>query len=172
MAYSRRTKGKGMIRPARIGDAEAIRGIYNYYIENTVITFEEIPLPAREMEERIRKILSKYPCFVWEDEGEVTGYTYINTWKERAAYRYAAELSIYLKDGRQGKGAGRLLLTRLLEEVRKTGVHALVSGITLPNDRSVGLHEKFGFKKIAQFNEIGYKHGRWLDVGYWELLLK
>ncbi|MDR1566369.1 MAG: GNAT family N-acetyltransferase [Treponema sp.] len=161
-----------MIRPVKLSDAEEICGIYNYYIENTVITFEETPLPAREMEERIWKILSKYPYFVWEDEGEVTGYTYINTWKERAAYRYAAELSIYLKNGRQGQGTGRLLLTRLLEEVRKTDVHALVSGITLPNDRSVGLHEKSGFKKIAQFNEIGYKHGRWLDVGYWELVLK
>jgi phosphinothricin acetyltransferase len=161
-----------MIRPVRLSDAEAICGIYNYYIEHTVITFEEIPLSIGEMEERIRKISSKYPYLVWEENEKVTGYSYINTWKERAAYRYAAELSIYLENGKQGKGVGRTLLTRILEEVRKTDIHVLVSGITLPNDRSTALHEKFGFKKIAQFNEIGYKDNNWLDVGYWELILK
>jgi phosphinothricin acetyltransferase len=161
-----------MIRPVRLSDAEAIRGIYNYYIEHTVITFEEIPLSISEMEERIRKISSSYPYLVWEENEKVTGYSYINTWKERAAYRYAAELSIYLENGKQGRGMGRALLARILEEVRKTGIHVLVSGITLPNDRSAALHEKFGFKEIARFNEIGYKDDRWLDVGYWELILK
>jgi phosphinothricin acetyltransferase len=159
-----------MIRPVRPGDAASIAGIYNYYIENSTITFEEIPLSVREMEERILKISAKYPWLVWESD-DITGYAYVNTWKERAAYRYAAELSIYLNHGCRGKGIGRELLGRLLEEVRKTGIHTLVSGITLPNEASVALHEKFGFKQIACFNEIGFKAGRWLDVGYWELIL-
>jgi phosphinothricin acetyltransferase len=160
-----------MIRPVCPGDAVSIAGIYNYYIENSVITFEEIPLSVREMEERILKISAKYPWLVWEESGDVTGYAYVNTWKERAAYRYAAELTIYLNHGFRGKGMGRELLSRLLEEVRKTAIHALVAGITLPNEASVALHEKFGFKQIASFNEIGFKLDKWLDVGYWELIL-
>ena len=166
-----------MIRPATPSDAAAICAIYNYYIENTVISFEETPVETAEMEARLRKISSRYPCLVWEAEaagtvpGEVNGYAYINTWKERSAYKFAAELSIYLRNGLQGRGIGRQLMERLLDEVRKTDIHALVSGITLPNERSVALHEKFGFKHIARFEEIGSKFGRWLDVGYWELVL-
>jgi phosphinothricin acetyltransferase len=82
------------------------------------------------------------------------------------------ENSVYLKHGLEGKGLGQKLLASLLEELRKIEIHTIVTGITLPNDRSVGLHEKFGFKKVAQFPEIGYKMGLWLDVGYWTLNLK
>jgi phosphinothricin acetyltransferase len=160
-----------MIRLVRQKDAVSIVNIYNYYIKNSVITFEEIPLSIHEMEERIRKISDQYPWLVWEESGDVTGYAYVNTWKEKSAYRFAAELSIYIKDGFQGKGMGRELLNRLLEKVRKTNIHALVAGITLPNEASVALHEKFGFKNIACFKEIGFKSDKWLDVGYWELIL-
>jgi phosphinothricin acetyltransferase len=161
-----------MIRPVKIDDAAAIHDIYNYYIINTVISFEEEPLSGGEMAERIREISLKYPWFVWEDPEGLIGYAYVNKWKERIAYRRAAELSIYLKKGYEGKGIGGRLFSHLLEAVKKTDIHALVSGITLPNERSVALHEKFGFKKIAQFNEIGFKMDKWLDVGYWELILK
>jgi len=162
-----------MIRPVRLADGEAIRAIYNHYIENTAISFEETPVQTGEMEERIRKISAKYPYLVYEEgSGEINGYAYINMWKERKSYRFSAELSIYIKDGLQGRGMGRKLMERLLEEARATDIHSLVSGITLPNDRSVALHEKFGFSKIAQFREIGYKFNTWLDVGYWELILK
>lgn len=160
-----------MIRPVRQGDALSITNIYNYYIKNSVITFEEIPLSVQEIEGRIRKIGAQYPWLVWEESGDVTGYAYVNTWKEKSAYRYAAELSIYVKNGFQGKGMGRELFSRLLKEVRKTNIHVLVSGITLPNEASVALHEKFGFEKIGCFNEIGFKSDKWLDVGYWELIL-
>ncbi|MDR1862421.1 MAG: GNAT family N-acetyltransferase [Treponema sp.] len=160
-----------MIRPVKAGDAVSIATIYNYYIKNTVITFEEIPVSINEIGKRIREIGAKYPWLVWEESGAVTGYAYADAWKERSAYRRAAELSIYIKPDFQGKGIGRALFSRVLEEVRKTGIHALVSGITLPNEASVALHEKFGFKNIACFNEIGFKSGKWLDVGYWELIL-
>ncbi|MDR2258527.1 MAG: GNAT family N-acetyltransferase [Treponema sp.] len=161
-----------MIRPVNAADAPAICGIYNYYIANTAISFEETPVSAAEMEDRIRTVTAKYPWFVREEAGEVLAYAYVNTWKERIAYRYAAELSIYVKYGKEGRGFGKKLMTRLLEAVKKTEIHALVSGITMPNDRSVALHEKFGFQKIAQFNEIGFKLDKWLDVGYWELVIK
>ncbi|GHU83231.1 N-acetyltransferase [Spirochaetia bacterium] len=160
-----------MIRPVNIKDAAAICGIYNHYVKNTVITFEEIPVSFKEMEGRIQTITAQYPWFVLEEAGDLAGYAYVNKWKDRPAYRHAAEVSVYLKTGREGQGLGTELFTRLLEAVGKTPIHAMVAGITLPNERSVALHERFGFKKIAEFNEIGFKLGKWLDVGYWERLL-
>ena len=163
-----------MIRPAGPSDSAAICGIYNHYVENTAFTFEEASVPPAEMEERIRRISAKYPYLVLEDDGsgEVNGYAYANTWRERSAYRFAAEISIYVRDDFRGKGMGRRLMERLLEEIRKRDIHSLVAGIALPNERSVALHEKFGFRKVAHFEEIGFKFGKWLDVGYWELILK
>ena len=160
-----------MLRPVRPADGAAICDIYNHYIENTAITFEEVPLQTAEMEERIRTISAKYPYLVWEEEGEINGYAYASAWRVRSAYRYAAEVSIYLKNGFQGRGMGRELMEKLLEEVRRTDIHSLVAGIALPNENSIALHEKFGFKKIARFKEIGFKQNKWLDVGYWELIL-
>jgi phosphinothricin acetyltransferase len=160
-----------MIRPVKESDAEAIADIYNYYIENTVITFEEIPLSVAEMNARILRISANYPYLVREDEGEITGYAYVNTWKERTAYKYSAETSVYLKHGTQGKGWGKELMGSLLEAIRLTPLHVLISCITLPNEPSIGMVEHLGFKKIGQFHEVGFKNGRWLDVGYWELVL-
>jgi phosphinothricin acetyltransferase len=161
-----------MIRPVNAADAPAIRGIYNYYITNTAISFEEDPVSTAEMEGRIRTVTAAYPWFVWEEEGEVLAYAYVNTWKERAAYRYAAELSVYVQHGKEGRGLGKKLMAHLLEAVKKTEIHTLVSGITIPNERSIALHEKFGFQEIARFSEIGFKLDRWQDVGYWELVVK
>ena len=162
-----------MIRPVSPEDGAAICSIYNHYVVNTIHTFEELPIQIEEMRERIRKISAKHPYLVWEGEsGEINGFAYINSWKERESYRFSAELSVYIKDDLRGRGMGRSLMERLLEEVRKTEIHSLVSGIVLPNDPSVALHEKFGFVKIGLFREIGYKLDKWLDVGYWELILK
>lgn len=163
-----------MIRPVDPADSDAIRSIYNYYVENTHACFEETAVPAADMEERIRKISEKFPYLVWEEETnrhEIAGYIYANTWKDRSAYRFSAELSMYVKDGFLDRGIGRKLMEGMLEDIRKAGIHSLVSGIVLPNDRCIALHEKFGFKKIAQFEEIGFKFNRWYDVGYWELKL-
>jgi len=160
-----------MIRSVKLSDAPAIRDIYNYYIENTVSTFEEELLSLHDTEARIEKISAAYPYLVREDGGEISGYAYANLWKERASYRNSAEISVYLKNGSQGKGRGTELLGRLLEEVRKSTLHVLIAGITLPNDASVKMCEAYGFTKIGRFNEVGFKHGRWLDVGYWELIL-
>lgn len=159
-----------MIRPVTIKDARAVCGIYNYYVKNTVTTFEEAPVSIREMENRIRDISAQFKWFVWEEGGELTGYAYMHKWKDRTAYRFAVEDSIYLKHGHEGKGIGKKLLAALLESLEKTNIHTVVAGITVPNERSAALHEQFGFKKIAQFPEIGYKLDRWLDVGYWVLL--
>jgi phosphinothricin acetyltransferase len=161
-----------MIRAVTIADAQAICGIYNPYIKHTVISFEENPITMQAMERRIRAISSVYPWLVCEEAGEVIGYAYVNQWKDRTAYGSSVEDSIYLKHGYEGKGIGACLLSRLLEAVEKTAIHAVVAGITLPNERSIALHEKFGFTRVAQFKEIGFKLHQWLDVGYWELLLR
>ncbi|MDR1253196.1 MAG: GNAT family N-acetyltransferase [Treponema sp.] len=161
-----------MLRPVTRDDAAAICAIYNYYVKNTAVSFEERPVSIQEMEKRIRDVTAEYPWLVCEEESEIPGYAYVNKYKDRIAYRYTAELSIYLKNGREGKGLGTRLLAGLLEEVKKTGLHALVAGITLPNERSVAIHEKFGFTKAAHFKEAGFKMGRWQDVGYWELILE
>lgn len=160
-----------MIRTVKSTDAMAICGIYNHYVTHTVISFEENPVSIKEMERRIGDISAVYPWLVWEEAGELMGYAYVHPWKDRIAYRFSVENSIYLKQGHERKGLGTCLLTRLLEEVKKTSVHGVIAGITLPNEGSIALHEKLGFTKIAQFKEIGFKLNQWLDVGYWELLL-
>jgi phosphinothricin acetyltransferase len=161
-----------MMRSATPHDAAAIAGIYNYYIKNTTITFEEQPVSIGEMESRIRDVTQKYPWLVLEENGELRGYVYINKYRDRSAYRHTAELTAYLKTGFEGKGMGTTLMARLLEEAQKSGIHAVVSGITLPNERSVAIHQKFGFEKIAEFKEVGFKFKKWLNVGYWELILQ
>ncbi|ULQ59162.1 N-acetyltransferase family protein [Brucepastera parasyntrophica] len=164
-------KETGMIRPVQIQDARELCEIYNYYIENSPVTFEEVPVSEEEMKMRIKSITEKYPWLVWEQREGITGYAYLNLWKERSAYRFSAEDTVYLKTDCEGKGIGSALLSGLINQTAQTGIHAIVAGITLPNEKSVGLHEKMGFRKIAHFSEIGKKFGEWLDVGYWELIL-
>ncbi|MDR1211623.1 MAG: GNAT family N-acetyltransferase [Spirochaetaceae bacterium] len=160
-----------MIRGVKSEDAGAIVFIYNYYIKNSPATFEEIPLSARDMAARIRAVGENYPWIVWEENGEILGYAYMHRYHERAAYRYTAEDSVYVRAGCEGRGIGRALLEHLIGVARKMEIRVLLSIITVPNAASVGLHEKFGFTKVGQFPEVGYKFDQWLDVGYWELLL-
>ena len=160
-----------MIRRVVPADARAISGIYNYYVNNTEISFEEKPVSINEMEKRIRETTAEYPWFVAEKEGSILGYAYTNKYRERSAYRYTAELTIYIKNGEEGKGLGAELMGRVIEETRKKGVHTLISAIAIPNERSVTIHEKFGFKKVGHLKDVGFKLDRWIDVGYWELVL-
>jgi phosphinothricin acetyltransferase len=160
-----------VIRQVVPEDAEQIAAIYNYYIEHTVITFEETVIAEFVMRNRIIETVEKYPWFVREENGVVTGYAYAHQWRERESYRFSVEDSIYVKNGAHGTGIGSALLQYLIESLRERGVHAVVAGITLPNERSVRLHEKFNFTKAGEFREIGFKNNRWLAVGFWELLL-
>ena len=161
-----------MIRPVSLKDAPAITAIYNPYIRETVITFEEEAVTAGEIEKRIQNILSLgYPYLVMELEKRVIAYAYAGQWRSRSAYRHTVETSIYLERNLTGKGFGSTLYQALLDEIRKLDIHIVLGGITLPNPASVRLHEKLGFKKVAHFNEAGYKFGQWLDVGFWQLSL-
>ncbi|MEX0738941.1 MAG: N-acetyltransferase family protein [Pseudohongiella sp.] len=164
------------IRPVGQADAQIIADIYNHYIENTVVTFEEVTVAPVEMAGRIQGVLTaSLPWLVGESEVDgqvaVVGYAYATPWKSRSAYRYSVESSVYLAPGSGGKGFGTALYTVLLEELRRTSVHSVMGGIALPNVASVALHERLGFVKIAHLKEVGYKSGQWLDVGYWQILL-
>jgi phosphinothricin acetyltransferase len=160
-----------MIRPVTAADAAAICAIYNPYVTDTVISFEEAPVSAAVMKGRIGAIAAVYPWIVYEEGGAVSGYACLHRWHERRAYRFAAEDTIYLRPDCCGRGIGSALLQRLIEEARRMELHVIMSAITVPNDASVGLHEKFGFTQAGCFSGIGYKAGRRLDVGYWELIL-
>ncbi|WP_372767027.1 arsinothricin resistance N-acetyltransferase ArsN1 family B [Lutibacter sp.] len=160
-----------MIRTVKLEDAQEIAEIYNYYILNSCVTFEEIPVSNEEMGERIQAAHSKFPWLVYEKGKEIIGYAYASVWKPRSAYKYTIESTVYLKKEARKKGIGSLLYKELLMQIRDLGFHAVIGGISLPNEASVALHEKFGFEKIAQFKEVGYKFKKWIDVGYWELLI-
>jgi L-amino acid N-acyltransferase YncA len=161
-----------LIRDATLQDAAKIAAIYNPYILNTVITFEETPVTPEEIRNRIEAVKAHgYPYLVMERNNLVIGYAYANLWRTRAAYDHTVETSIYLDKGSAGKGLGVVLYKELLECLKKMDIHVVLGGITLPNPVSVGLHEKLGFKKVAHFTQVGYKFEQWLDVGFWQLVI-
>lgn len=160
-----------MIRNAKPEDAEAICDIYNYYVINTIVTFEEDAVLPEEMKNRINTVMEKYPWLVYEYEGKIIGYAYCGEWKSRCAYRYSVESSVYLNSQYSGQGIGSKLYQALFDALKDSKIHGIIGGISLPNPESIALHEKFGFEKIGQFKEVGYKFDKWIDVGYWEKIL-
>lgn len=160
------------IRPAAPSDAAAIAAIYNHYVTHTVITFEEEPVPGTEMARRVEGVLSaSLPWLVAEEGGHVRGYAYAARWKDRAAYRHSVEISAYLDHEHAGRGIGSMLYGHLFPILRDRGVHAVMAGIALPNEASVALHEKLGMRKVAHFEQVGFKLGAWIDVAYWQRIL-
>ncbi|HVC47421.1 MAG TPA: arsinothricin resistance N-acetyltransferase ArsN1 family B [Terracidiphilus sp.] len=160
-----------MLRNVESKDAPSLCEIYNHYIAHTVITFEENPVSPDEMHQRILNVTASFPWFVYEDQGNITGYAYATKWKERSAYRNSVEATVYLHPSATGKGIGSALLERLFAELRTRQVHAILGGVALPNSASVALLEKFGFQKVGHLKEVGFKFGQWIDVGYWQALL-
>jgi phosphinothricin acetyltransferase len=161
-----------IVRAATAADAAEIARIYNYYVENTVITFEESAVPSGEMAERMAEVGSHgLPWLVAELDGKVAGYSYATRWKTRAAYRHSVETTVYLQHGLTGRGIGRALYSALLPILRECGIHAVIGGAALPNAASVALHESLGFEQVATFRQVGFKHGRWVDVAYWQRVL-
>jgi phosphinothricin acetyltransferase len=159
------------IRPANPADAEAIAAIYNPYVAETIISFEEEPVPAAGMADRIRKVTAGYPWIVWEEDGQVLGYAYASSWRSREAYRFTAETSVYVDARHHHRGIGEQLYRELLAAMRERGFHSALACLGLPNDPSVAFHEKLGFTKVGHMRESGWKFERWVDVGFWELML-
>ena len=157
------------VREAGAGDAEAVAAIYNHYVRETVVTFEEEPVGVEVMAARIGQVVAAgLPWLVAEREGAVVGFAYATPWKERSAYRYSVECTVYVAPGFEGKGLGSALYSELFERLAAREVHEVMAGFVLPNERSVALDESFGMTKVAQFREVGFKFGRWVDVGYWQ----
>ncbi len=160
-----------MIRQVAMEDATQICEIYNYYIENTIVSFEESPLTPQEMASRIQEIIPSLPWIIHEVDNQIAGYAYASKWKGRCAYRYSVESTVYLSPDATGKGIGSMLYQALLDQLKEQRFHTVIGGISLPNEASIKLHEKFGFQKVAHFSEVGFKFDKWVDVGYWELKL-
>ena len=158
------------IRPVKLEDAAQITKIYDYYIQNTHTTFETDPLTVEEMQTRITRINKNFPYLVAEEDGEIYGYAYASRFKLRQAYEHTVEVSIYVKNEAKQKGVGTRLYMELFELLEESNIHTMIAGISLPNDASIKFHERLGFSKVAHFKEIGYKLGRWIDVGYWQLI--
>lgn len=160
------------VRGARADEAASIAAIYNHYVLHDHATFETQAVAAAEMAARMRAVgEAGLPWLVAEAGAVVAGYAYAMPWRTRAAYRHSVEASVYLAHDATGRGTGRALYLALIAQLQGIGVHAAMGGIALPNAASVALHERLGFVQVAQFREVGRKFGRWIDVGYWQLLL-
>lgn len=160
------------IRNVSLDDAEAIVRIYNKYVLETAVSFEDDALSTEEMRQRIATISASHPYFVGEEDGRLMGYCYVHPWKERTAYRHTMEVTIYLADEAIGHGLGTQLMERLLSSCRQRGYHALVACITADNETSLAFHKRFGFRQASFFPEVGWKLGRWHDVIDLELVLR
>ena len=158
-----------MIREVKIEDAKQLVDIYNYYVLNTVVTFDDVPFLVEAFEEKITTISSNYPFIVFEEDNEILGYAYAGKWRQKPAYKHTVESTVYVKNGVHGKRIGTRLYAELLELIKQQNYHTVIGGLTLPNEASVKLHEKFGFQEVAHFKEVGLKFGKWLDVGFWQL---
>jgi len=160
------------IRSATPADAEDLARIYNPFVANSNVTFEQEPVSGDEMVRRLQEVqAASLPWLVAQVGDEVAGFAFASQWKGRCAYRYSTEVTVYLDPAYSGRGIGSKLYGQLLPALKEAGMHTAMGGIALPNEASVALHEKFGFEKVAHFKEVGFKNDRWIDVGYWQLML-
>jgi phosphinothricin acetyltransferase len=151
------------------GDAEACAAIYGPYVTDSVISFEEQPPSAQEMGKRIG---AAHVWLIAEVDGVAVGYAYGSRHQPRAAYRWAADVAVYIDAGHHRAGVGRALYTRLFQRLRELGMWTLCAGITQPNPASTGLHRSLGFQSVGTYRHIGWKAGAWHDVTWWQLDLR
>jgi L-amino acid N-acyltransferase YncA len=156
------------IRLAGPNDAAGILAIYGPYCESTCVSFEIVAPSIEQIRERISRVTADYPWLVGEIDGQIIGYVYASRHHERAAYRWSVDVAVYVAAGRQRRGVGRILYETLFSILREQGLFKAFAGITLPNPASVGLHESLDFRPAAIYRGVGYKFGRWLDVGWWQ----
>lgn len=161
-----------MIRPATPADAGAIAHLYNHYIATTTITFEEEPVTDAAMAERIETVAARFGWLVAEIDGELAGYCYATPWRPRSAYRHSVEITVYVAPAYHRRGIARSLYDALIAALDAAGVRVILAGIALPNEASTRLHEQLGFEKVAHLKQVGRKFERWVDVGYWQRLVR
>lgn len=162
-----------MIRDAQPSDAAELALLYNYYITDSVATFETAPVTANIMKNRVSVLQDLgFPYLVSIKDEVIVGYAYASQWKARAAYQHTVEVSVYISPNHHGKRIASSLYNALFKKLESDDYHAVIGVITLPNEASVKLHESFGMKKVAHFSEVGRKFGNWIDVGYWQGFLE
>jgi phosphinothricin acetyltransferase len=149
-------------------DAAACAAIYAPYVEQTSVSFEEVAPTAERFAELIAVTSERYPWLVAEVDARVVGYTYAVEHRARAAYRWAADVAIYVDPGHHRRGTASALYEALFELLRRQGLTSVVAGVTLPNDPSVGLHRALGFELVGTYRDIGWKAGAWRDVTWWQ----
>jgi L-amino acid N-acyltransferase YncA len=158
------------VRDADAGrDAAACAAIYAPYVTGSVISFEDQVPAEREMQ---RRIAVAHVWLIGESEDRPIGYAYGSTHRERSAYRWAADVAIYVERDHHRAGVGRVLYTHLLERLRDIGLWTLCAGVTQPNDASNGLHRAMGFVPVGTYQRVGWKHGGWRDVRWFQLDLR
>ena len=160
-----------MIRIATGDDAAAFHAIYLPHVLEGVATFETVPPGVEAMRERVMARLEHYPWLVWEEAGAVLAYAYASRFRERAAYDWIAETSIYVRPEAQRRGIARRLYGTLLDTMRMQHIYQAVGVITLPGTTSVAAHEAMGFTPAGVWRQAGYKLGQWWDVGVWQKTL-
>ncbi len=153
------------VDPAR--DAEACAAVYAPAVLDGVASLEQDPPGAAGMQARIEWVCERYPWLVAELDGELVGYAYATVHNKRAAYRWSVDTSVYVAPSHQRLGIGRALYGALLPLLVRQGCFVACAGITLPNEASVGLHESFGYERVGSYERVGFKRGRWWDVGWW-----
>lgn len=160
------------IRAATPEDAAAIAAIYAPFVLSGTVSFETDAPDTRQMRTRMAASDGLYPWLVATsgegDDAGVVAYAYAARFRDRPAYRYVVETSIYMSGSVQGQGVGRLLYEALVDTLRAQGFTQAIGVIALPNDASITLHEAVGFRRAGLYREIGYKQGRWIDVGFWQ----
>ena len=162
----------GSIRLATPGDAQQCLDIYRYYVENTAFSFEEGAPTAHQMAQRIGDITRVYPWLVYERNQKVLGYTYASQFRPRPAYRWSAEVTIYLDDSAKRTDIARHLYEQLFATLIRLGYYNALAVITEPNPESERFHLKLGFRKVGTFESIGYKLNQWSNIGWWQKQLQ
>ncbi|MFC7326115.1 GNAT family N-acetyltransferase [Marinactinospora rubrisoli] len=158
--------GSGWIREVRAEDLADVATIYRHYVLNTRVTFDESPPALQDWRDRAAGLAERgLPFLVAELDGAVVGYAYAAPWKPKPAYRHTVENSIYLAPGQAGRGLGTRLLTELLKECARSGVHQVIAVIAdSGTESSVALHLRHGFTEVGRLRRVGHKHGRWIDT--------
>lgn len=156
-----------MIRPIEARDIETCRSWYNWYIEHTTISFEETPQTAESYRKLVEDVTARYPWIVLEEDGVLKGYAFLSPFNFRSAYRYTADVTVYLDPEERGKGYGTALMKELERLAREQGIRKLVSLVTDGNEASEHLHASLGYEKMTVLKDTGYKFGTWIGVAYY-----
>ncbi len=160
-----------MIRDVQPKDSKGIATIYNEYVLHSTATFEEKPVSEQTIQERLAEISTNFPFLVFEENSEIVAYAYAHKWKEKDAYKYTLETTVYVAPKYQKKGIGLKLMQMLIDECKTKNYKALIACITKDNKGSIALHKKLGFFQVSDFKSVGLKFGKLLDVCDYELLL-